>query len=356
MTTQSDQASGERQAARVATPVSAGLSRAQRFERWSEILSALLLGLVTIATAWSGYQAARWGGEQSTLYADALSLMVESTRAATEANQLTQVDISLFTNYVNAYAAGDEELATFYYERFRPEARPAVDAWLATEPRNHPEAPPGPFQMPEYQVSLAEQASRLEERAAKLFEEGKQANENSDDYILTPCSWPRCCSWPVSRRALIGHRSPSPFLLWPRSRWLSGSTTWQPFRLFSGEDTMELLLDPKAWLIVVAFSVLGSIGNLALYQVGKRGVDAIRERFPQIKPEQWQRVKKLYDDFGSWILLLSGVPLLGSLLTTGAGAFDVPRPAFLLLVTVGKLLRNWLLVIIAAEIYGLFRG
>jgi hypothetical protein len=36
---------------------------------------------------------------------------------------------------------------------------------------------------------------------------------------------------------------------------------------------MELLLDPTAWLIVVAFSVLGSIGNLALYQVGRQGVD-----------------------------------------------------------------------------------
>lgn len=59
MATQSDQASGERQSARVVTPVSAGLSRAQRFERWSETLSALLLGQVTIATAWSGYQAAR---------------------------------------------------------------------------------------------------------------------------------------------------------------------------------------------------------------------------------------------------------------------------------------------------------
>lgn len=119
---------------------------------------------------------------------------------------------------------------------------------------------------------------------------------------------------------------------------------------------MYLLLDPTAWLIVVALSVLGSVGNLALYQVGKQGVDAIRKRFPRIKPEQWQRVKKLYDDFGSWILLLSGVPLLGSLLTTGAGAFNVPRPVFLLLVTVGKLLRNWLLVIIGAEIYGVFRG
>jgi hypothetical protein len=176
MTDQSDRESGTRQVAH--------LSRAERFERWSETLSAILLGLVTLATAWSGYQAARWSGEQSTLYTDALGLMIDSTRAATEANQLTQVDVALFINYVNAYAAGDEELATFYYDRFRPEARPAVDAWLATQPRINPEAPPGPFQMPEYRVSLAEQAVQLEEQAAHLFERGKVANEYSDDYVL----------------------------------------------------------------------------------------------------------------------------------------------------------------------------
>lgn len=176
MTDQSDQESGKRPAV--------PLSRAQRFERWTETISAILLGLVTIATAWSGYQAARWGGEQSTLYTDALSLMIDSTRAATEANQLIQVDIALFINFINAYAAGNEELATFYYERFRPEARPAIDAWLATEPRRNPEAPPGPFQMAEYQVSLAEQAVQLEEEAANLFEKGKIANEHSDDYVL----------------------------------------------------------------------------------------------------------------------------------------------------------------------------
>jgi hypothetical protein len=184
MTDQGDQHAGERQIAKGITPSPSRLTGAQRFERWSETLSALLLGLVTIATAWSGYQAARWGGEQSTLYTDALSLMIDSTRAATEANQLTQVDIALFLNYVNAYAAGNEELATFYYKRFRPEARVAVDAWLATQPLRNPEAPAGPFQMPEYRVSLAEEAKQLQEKASGLFEEGKKANERSDQYVL----------------------------------------------------------------------------------------------------------------------------------------------------------------------------
>jgi membrane protein YqaA with SNARE-associated domain len=119
---------------------------------------------------------------------------------------------------------------------------------------------------------------------------------------------------------------------------------------------VDLLLDPTAWLIVVALSILGSIGNLALYQVGKQGVDAIRQRFPRIKDEQWLRVKGLYDRYGAWILLLSGIPVLGSMVTTAAGAFDVPRPMFLLLVTISKMLRNWLLVILAVGTYNYFRG
>ena len=119
---------------------------------------------------------------------------------------------------------------------------------------------------------------------------------------------------------------------------------------------MYLLLDPTAWLIVVAVSVLGSIGNLALYQVGKQGVDAIRKRFPRTKPEQWQRVKQWYDHCGGWVLLLSGVPVLGSLLTTAAGALGVPRPAFLLLVTIGRMMRNWLLAILVAGTYGYLKG
>ena len=116
---------------------------------------------------------------------------------------------------------------------------------------------------------------------------------------------------------------------------------------------MELLVEPAAWLIVLLLSILGVAGNLALYQVGKRGVDAIRERFPQVKDEQWLRVKKLYDEHGSLALLLSGVPLLGSLLTTAAGAFDVRPFSFVVFVFVAKLVRNWLIVVVPLEIYRL---
>jgi membrane protein YqaA with SNARE-associated domain len=119
---------------------------------------------------------------------------------------------------------------------------------------------------------------------------------------------------------------------------------------------MHLLLEPIAWLVVLLLSALGVVGNLALYQVGKRGVDAIRERLPRVKPEQWQKVAGLYERFGAWALLLSGIPVLGSLLTTGAGAFDVPLPSFVVLVFVAKLVRNWLIVVVPVEIYYLFRG
>ncbi len=59
---------------------------------------------------------------------------------------------------------------------------------------------------------------------------------------------------------------------------------------------MYLLLEPTAWLIVIALSLLGSFGNLALYQVGNQGIDAIRARFPSIKDEQWLRVDEDQDN------------------------------------------------------------
>ena len=162
----------------------AKLGRAELLDRWTEILSAIMLGLVAMATAWSGYQSARWGGVQSTKYSEAGALRVESTRASALAGQQTQIDVGLFSNWLNAYADENLPLEEFYRERFRAEFMPAFNAWIATEPAVNPEAPSSPFAMPEYQLAATQQAEDLEQQASATFDEGKAANQQSDDYIL----------------------------------------------------------------------------------------------------------------------------------------------------------------------------
>ena len=119
---------------------------------------------------------------------------------------------------------------------------------------------------------------------------------------------------------------------------------------------MELLLDPRVWLAVILFSILGAVGNLVNYQIGKRGVDAVFSRFPQITPERWERVGRLYKGHGPKILFLSALPVLGFLLTTAAGAFNTKISAFLIWVITAKTIRNWLLLLLGYETVRFFSG
>ena len=104
-------------------PVSGGgILRAERIE----VLATVLLALATVGTAWSGYQASRWNGEQAKAFARASALRIDSTKADSLANAQTQVDVATFTQWVDAYAQRQTRLADFYFRRFRPEFKPAV--------------------------------------------------------------------------------------------------------------------------------------------------------------------------------------------------------------------------------------
>jgi len=145
---------------------------------------AVLLGAVAVATAWSGYQAARWSGVQSAKYNQASALRVTSTRDATLGGQEMLYDVNLFDQWLSAHELGDAKLERIYERRFRPEFVPAFQAWLATDPFNNPNAPPGPLFMPQYKVTLSEEATHLETLASTTFAEGQAANQQSDDYVL----------------------------------------------------------------------------------------------------------------------------------------------------------------------------
>jgi len=150
----------------------------------AELLATILLAVAAVATAWSSYQSARWSGVQANAYSGANAARIESTSAATRAGQQTQVDVLTFTQWVDAYAKHESHLANFYFQRFRPEFKPAVEAWLATRPLRTPGAPATPFVMPEYKQVKTTEANALEAKAEATAAEARQANQRSDNYVL----------------------------------------------------------------------------------------------------------------------------------------------------------------------------
>ena len=148
-------------------------------ERVLELCAVLLLSVSTLATAWSGYQAARWSGEQSQHYALASTARIRSQQQATQAGQLRIDDLLNFNGWLDATHAGDRRLAIVYEHRFRREFLPAFRAWEAQTQI------PGPTFMPQYKLASLARADAYDAKANRLFAEGGDAKTNDDHYILS---------------------------------------------------------------------------------------------------------------------------------------------------------------------------
>jgi hypothetical protein len=155
-----------------------------RLDRHFELVVTVLLTLAAVATAWAAYQSARWHGEQAEAQSASIAARVESTRASSVANRQTQIDLALFTQWVDAYARDETELARFYRRRFHPEFQPAFAAWIATRPRKNPDAPLSPFAMPQYKLAAHAKADRLEVQASAFSERVGRFIRRADDYSL----------------------------------------------------------------------------------------------------------------------------------------------------------------------------
>jgi len=151
---------------------------------WVEIVATVVLSVAAVATAWSSYQATRWNGEQVKAGSRTNALRIEAARQQGLAQSQTQVDIATFIQWVDANAGDDDELEDFYAARFRPEFRPAFDAWLATDPLANPDAPPTPFAMDEYQLAARTESERLDKEAAVSAEVVQRNIQRAGNYVL----------------------------------------------------------------------------------------------------------------------------------------------------------------------------
>jgi len=153
------------------------------WHRGLEVVEVILLALVAIATAWSGFQAAKWDGRQSFDYGTSSRLRFEADAASTAGGQELIADVNLFTAWLAAHEAGNDDLQTLYRKRMTPDYQVAFDAWLRTDPFNNPNAPVGPIAMPEYKNPFVQRAAHLNDEASTIFDEGTEARDTGEKYV-----------------------------------------------------------------------------------------------------------------------------------------------------------------------------
>jgi hypothetical protein len=158
-------------------------SSPDRRDRLLSITEALLLSLVAVLAAYSGYAAAKWSTESSVSLAKASAERTKANRSDLEALQLRTLDSVSFNAWFTAFTAGNARAERVAERRLRPGYRPAFDAWLATDPAHNPNAPPGPAYMREYVISQEVEANAFDRQADAQFTKGSEAGATGDKYV-----------------------------------------------------------------------------------------------------------------------------------------------------------------------------
>jgi hypothetical protein len=154
-----------------------------RRDRLLSVTEALLLSLVAVLAAYSGYAAAKWGTYSSVSLAKASAARTKANRADLEGLQIRTLDSVSFNAWFSAFTAGNAVAERLAEKRLRPGYRPAFYAWLATDPAHNPNAPPGPSYMPQY-VILQEHAANVDDAQADAsFAKGSEAGATGDKYV-----------------------------------------------------------------------------------------------------------------------------------------------------------------------------
>lgn len=148
-----------------------------------ELAQGLLLAIVAVLTAWSGYQAALLNTQSAISYGTAQSMRSQSQSASTLAGQQMLYDTTTFSTWLIAADGGNQDLMRFIEQRFRPEFKVAFEAWIATDPLHNPAAPPGPSVMPQYHNANLDKAAELDRSAAAAFNEGNHQRDQADEYV-----------------------------------------------------------------------------------------------------------------------------------------------------------------------------
>lgn len=167
-----------------------------------ELIATIVMSAAAILTAWAAFQSAKWSGVQAIEFSSANAARIESTRLDARAGQLASIDVDVFLSWLEAvsnetdqglgviapdgsFVSKEGTLSSFFFERMRDEFKPALQSWLDDRPLTNPDAPTTPFVTGDYQLADARNADGKLEEAREHTDQALQANQNSDNHVLT---------------------------------------------------------------------------------------------------------------------------------------------------------------------------
>jgi len=152
-------------------------------KKWIEPVVAVLMALATVCTAWCSYESAAWTRQSNRLLNESNALERRAALLEVQGSQALIIHTSMFMQLLAAQHAGNQQLASFYAERFPPDVKKAYDAWLAEKPFENRAADAHPFVPNLYQVRGAAEATAARTDAARRVVEAREAGNRSGQYL-----------------------------------------------------------------------------------------------------------------------------------------------------------------------------
>lgn len=120
------------------------------------------------------------------------------------------------------------------------------------------------------------------------------------------------------------------------------------------ETLVSDLTDVRLWIIVLSVTAIGLVEKLAIFRAGQSTAKANLSNLPGVTKERRARIEEMFQNRGSYILLLASIPGIGAAISAVAGNLGVSSSIFVLFVFISTLVRNWMIVILSGQLTLLF--
>jgi membrane protein YqaA with SNARE-associated domain len=119
---------------------------------------------------------------------------------------------------------------------------------------------------------------------------------------------------------------------------------------------MNPFLDWRAWSVVIFLALVTLIFSAGKYRLGRDGFEALKEHYPQVSDERWNRVNTYFRRWGAPVIFFSFLPLLTWIIPPAAGAYGIRFRTFVIWAFIAKVVRYWILILIFYGGFQLFSG